>query len=79
MGKSTSPKRKQPPSKEHDELVVDKQARKECGGVSRMTFNRWKKKPELQLPPAVQINNRNYRWRSQLEGFKERLRALGRL
>jgi predicted DNA-binding transcriptional regulator AlpA len=62
-----------------DELVVDKQARKECGGVSRMTFNRWEKDPKLQFPPAVKINKRNYRWRSQLEEFKQKLRAKGRL
>jgi hypothetical protein len=76
-------KRKQAPvpsaAPSHDELVVDRQARHECGGVSRMTFNRWKGDPELQLPPAVVIRKRNYRWRSQLEQFKERLRAMGRL
>jgi hypothetical protein len=81
--KSSKQKRKQPSSSgnapRHDELVADKQARKECGGVCRMTFNRWAKDPKLQLPPAVVIRKRNYRWRSQLEKFKEQLKALGRL
>ena len=77
MGKSTSAERNQP-SKDYDELVPDKQARKECGGVSRMTFYRWERDPELQFPPAVKINKRNYRWRSQLEKFKADLKAKGR-
>ena len=77
MGKSTSAK--QPPSKDHDELVVDKQARHECGNVSRMTFYRWQKDPELQFPPAILIRKRKYRSRSQLEQFKARLKAKGRL
>jgi len=79
MGTSTSAKRNKPPSTDHDELVVDKQARRECGNVSRMTFYRWERDPELQFPPAVKINKRNYRWRSQLEEFKQKLRAKGRL
>ena len=44
-----------------------------------MTFNRWEKDLKLQFPPAVKINKRNYRWRSQLEEFKQKLRAKGRL
>ena len=73
MGKSTSAKL--PPSKDHDELVVDKQARRECGGVSRMTFYRWERVPELQFPPAIKINKRKYRSRILLEQFKARLKA----
>ena len=73
MGKSTSAKL--PPSKDHDELVVDKQARRECGGVSRMTFFRWERTPDLQFPPAVIINGRKYRPRSELDQFIERRKA----
>jgi predicted DNA-binding transcriptional regulator AlpA len=75
MEKSTSAKRNQPPSKHHDELVPDKQARKECGGVSRMTFFRWERTPDLQFPPAVIINGRKYRPRSELDQFIERRKA----
>jgi hypothetical protein len=85
--KSSKQKRKQPlapsPSslgnapKPYDELVPDKQARKECGGVSRMTFLRWEKDPKLQLPRAIKINNRKYRPRSELEQFKADLMARG--
>jgi hypothetical protein len=79
--KSSKQKHKQPSSSGNgsqppDELVVDRQARKECGNVCRMTFNRWEKDLELQLPPAIRINNRKYRLRSQLEKFKEQLKAL---
>jgi hypothetical protein len=63
------------PANAPDVLVVDKQARKECGNVSRMTFHRWENDPELGLPPAIHINKRKYRWRSQLEKFKEKLKA----
>jgi hypothetical protein len=79
MGKSTSAKRKQPPSTDYDELVPDKQARKECGGVSRMTFYRWEKDPKLQFPPAIKINKRKYRSRILLEQFKARQSALARV
>ena len=75
MGKPTSAKHKQSPSKEHDELVPDKQVRKECGGVCRMTVFRWERDPELQFPPPIKINDRKYRSRILLEQFKERLKA----
>jgi hypothetical protein len=87
--KSSKQKRNQPlapgPSssgnvpKPYDELVPDKLARHECGGVSRMTFYRWEKDPKLQLPPAILIRKRKYRSRNGLEQFKAGLKAKGRL
>jgi predicted DNA-binding transcriptional regulator AlpA len=72
MGTSTSAKRIHPPSNQHDELVPDARARKECGGVSRMTFYRWERNPDLQFPLAVIINGRKYRPRSELDQFIKR-------
>jgi hypothetical protein len=79
MGKSTSGERNQPPNKHYDELVPDKQVRKECGGVCRMTIYRWERDPNLKFPPAVKINNRKYRSRILLEQFKAQLKPKGRL
>jgi len=76
MGKSTSAKSDQP---SHDELVPDKQARKECGDVCRMTIYRWERDPELQFPPAILIRKRKYRSRILLEQFKTRLKSMRRL
>jgi hypothetical protein len=56
-----------------DQLVPDRQARREVGDVTAMTFHRWDLKPELGFPPKIKINGRNYRSRQQLEAFKARM------
>jgi hypothetical protein len=61
---------------EHDALVPDSVAAKECGDVSRMSIFRWDRDPrmlELGWPPRVELNGRNYRSRKQLEKFKAAL------
>ena len=57
-----------------DYLVPDPQVEREFG-VTSMTIWRWTRDPELGFPPAIQIKNRNYRSRQQLEAFKSRLLA----
>ena len=59
---------------EGDYLVPDPQVEREFG-VTSMTIWRWTRDPELGFPPAIQIKNRNYRSRQQLEAFKSRLLA----
>jgi predicted DNA-binding transcriptional regulator AlpA len=56
-----------------NELVPDRKARMEVGGVSAMTFYRWDHKPGMGFPPPVRINGRNYRSRLALDEFKNRL------
>jgi len=59
-----------------DELVPDRQVRREVGGVSDMTIWRWDRDPkmaELGWPPAVKIRKRKFRPRKQLEAFKANL------
>jgi hypothetical protein len=51
-------------------LIPDAKAREECGGVSAMTFWRWERNPSLNFPPAVIINGRKYRLKSQLAAWK---------
>lgn len=57
----------------HEELVTDKQVAQELGGVRPITIWRWTKDSNLGFPPAVKINNRNYRRRSDIEAFKLRM------
>lgn len=59
-----------------DELVPDRQVRREVGGVSDMTIWRWDHDPkmaELGWPPPVKIRKRKFRPRKQLEAFKANL------
>ena len=42
-------------------------------GVTSMTGHRWSRDPSLGFPPAVKINNRNFRSRRLLEEFKAAL------
>jgi predicted DNA-binding transcriptional regulator AlpA len=57
----------------YDQLVPDSQVAKELGGVSSVTMWRWTKDPKLGFPKQIKINNRNYRSRSDLEAFKQRM------
>ena len=57
-----------------DELVPDRKARMEVGGVSAMTIHRWDNS-KLGFPPKIKLNGRNYRSRHQLEAFKAALMA----
>ena len=43
-----------------DDLVPASRIRKMCGGVSAMTFWRWRQSPELACPPLTEINGRLY-------------------
>jgi hypothetical protein len=56
-----------------DELVPDKVARRECGGVTAMCIWRWDRDPAklaMGWPKPVKIGRRNYRSRKALEAFK---------
>ncbi len=55
-----------------DELVLDPRVAKELG-VGLITLWRWTKNSRLGFPPAIKINGRNYRRRSDLEAFKRRM------
>ncbi len=57
----------------YDQLVPDSQAAMELGNVSAVTMWRRTKDPKLGFPPAIKINGRNYRRRSDLEAFKQRM------
>jgi hypothetical protein len=59
-----------------DELVPDRQVRREFGGISAMTQWRWDHDPkmaELGWEPPIKIRHRNYRTRSMIERVKGRL------
>jgi hypothetical protein len=58
-----------------DELVPDRQVRREVGGVSDMTIWRWDHDPkmvELGWPPPVRIRKRKFRQRKQLEALQRK-------
>jgi predicted DNA-binding transcriptional regulator AlpA len=57
----------------YEQLVPDSQAALELGGVSAVTMWRWTRDEKLGFPQPVKINNRNYRKRSELEAFKQRM------
>lgn len=57
----------------YDQLVPDSQAARELGGVSAVTMWRWTKNEALGFPKQIKINGRNYRKRSELEAFKQRM------
>ena len=57
-----------------DYLVPDKQIMREFS-VSAMSIWRWTHDPNMNFPPPIVINNRNYRSRRAIESFKERLLA----
>jgi hypothetical protein len=61
------------PLSHREELVPDRQVAKELGCVTLVTIWRWTRRPELGFPRAVKINRRNYRRRSDLEAFKQRV------
>jgi hypothetical protein len=42
-------------------------------GITSMTGYRWTRDRDLNFPPAVKINGRNFRSRRALEEFKQRL------
>ena len=54
-----------------DDLVPDSVSRLIFGGVSRMTYWRWQRGDVHvpDFPPAIKINNRNYRKAGQLRKF----------
>jgi hypothetical protein len=59
-----------------DSLVADLQVRSELGGISNMTWWRWqtdKALIALGLPPPVKVRDRIFRFRKQLEHFKNNL------
>jgi hypothetical protein len=56
-----------------DDLVPDPRVAQEMGGVRLITLWRWTNHPTLGFPPAIKINGRNYRKRSELEAFKQRM------
>ncbi len=56
-----------------DDLVPDPRVAQELGGVRLITLWRWSKNPKVGFPPAIKINGRNYRRRSDLEAFKQRM------
>jgi hypothetical protein len=60
---------------EIDQLVPDRLARAELGGVTAMTFYRRDSNPEAGWPPKIKMGNRNYRSRRALEEYKQRLMA----
>ena len=61
---------------EPDVLVPDPKVRKEFGDVSEMTTHRWDRDPRMAAlgwPPPTYIGARKYRFRKQLERFKQNL------
>jgi hypothetical protein len=52
-------------------LVSTARAREKLGGISEMTFWRWRHSasPEHPFPEPVCINGRNYFWNNELEGW----------
>jgi predicted DNA-binding transcriptional regulator AlpA len=58
----------------NDELVKQSEAKRIAGGVSDMTFWRWRR--EGKIPPPIQIGKRNYWRRSELMAVFERQRAV---
>jgi hypothetical protein len=63
------------PSDGFDELVPDRQMRKELGDPSEMTITRWEADASLDFPMRVTIRGRNFRVRRELEAFKARMIA----
>ena len=55
-----------------DTLVPDTVIQQEFG-ICGMTLFRWSHDPRLDFPKAIKIRNRNYRRRSELNEFKERM------
>jgi hypothetical protein len=39
--------------------------------VTLRTIFRWDRRPDLRFPPAIRINNRNYRFLDQLEAWEQ--------
>jgi hypothetical protein len=59
-----------------DSLVPDPQVRTELGNISNMTWWRWQEDEALialGLPPPVKVRDRVFRFRKQLERFKNNL------
>jgi hypothetical protein len=66
---------------EYDELVPERQARRELGNVSVMTFWRWDTRPETAPPGwerAIKVGSRNTRSRRMLETVKANLARAAR-
>ena len=61
-----------PHKAEVDVLVPDPQVWREFG-ITPMTGWRWTNDRNLNFPPPLKINSRNFRSRRQLEDFKARL------
>lgn len=55
-----------------DPLVPDPVVCREFG-VTRMTLHRWDRDEQLGFPVKIQIRDKNYRRRSELNAFKQRL------
>ena len=65
-----------PTEVEIDELVPDRQARRELGNPSSMTLWRWDRSEAMAAmgwPPAVRRNGRKFRSRKALESYKAAL------
>jgi len=56
-----------------DTFVPDNLVALELGGVSLMTLYRWSNDPNIDFPPPIKMNGRNYRSRRKIERFKKRL------
>lgn len=55
-----------------DPLVPDPMVCREFG-VTRMTLHRWDQDEQLGFPIKIQIRDKNYRRRSELDAFKQRV------
>jgi len=69
------PKRQRSPKPPPDTLVPDAQVCAELGGISLMTLNR-RDNYDPDFPPKVTVAGRNYRFRSAIEAYKQRLLAV---
>lgn len=55
-----------------DQFVPDRIVANEFN-VTLMTLWRWSRDPNLGFPPAIKIRRKNFRSRTEIEAFKERL------
>lgn len=59
--------------KDIGDLVRDDDVRREFGGVSLDTLERWDNDPNMGFPVKIPHGGRNYRSRVQLDEFKAKL------
>jgi hypothetical protein len=63
---------------QYDELVADKQVRREVGGITPMCAWRWDRSDKMRAigwPAPIKIGRRTYRSRQALEAFKQNIFA----